>query len=95
MIEATGDKSNEVLSEPSLDRGTRRRFTAAEKQRLPGEAAQDEKALRKQNRRQQGLPDQGVGTERPTWSARANASKYYDRLRDATSYKPRNLVKKM
>lgn len=36
---------------------------------LPGEAAQDEKALRKQDRRQQGLADTGVGTERPAWSA--------------------------
>lgn len=36
---------------------------------LPGEAAHDEKALRKQDRRQQGLADQGVGTERPAWSA--------------------------
>jgi len=31
-------ESNEVLSEPKLERRTRRRFTAAEKQRLLGEA---------------------------------------------------------
>lgn len=36
---------------------------------LPGKPAQDEKALRKQDRRQQGLADQAVGTERPPWSA--------------------------
>jgi hypothetical protein len=36
---------------------------------LKGEPAGDEKALRKQDRRQQGLADQAVGTERPAWSA--------------------------
>lgn len=38
--------------------------------RLPGEVLEDEKALRKQDRRQLGLADQRGGTERPTWSAR-------------------------
>lgn len=36
---------------------------------LQGEPARDEKALRKQDRRQQGLADRAVGTERPAWSA--------------------------
>lgn len=36
---------------------------------LKGEPARDEKALRKQDRRQQGLADRTVGTERPAWSA--------------------------
>ncbi len=36
---------------------------------LRGEPAQDDKVLCKQDRRQQGLADQAVGTERPAWSA--------------------------
>jgi hypothetical protein len=36
---------------------------------LPGEPACDARALRKQDRRQQGLADRAAGTERPAWSA--------------------------